>query len=85
MPGKEQAPDGVGRWMKADEASMAERSRTEIGGNVRAAWEAVRAEAMGCNSFLSKPCLPAVLERELDRFVPEGRNGDYGVWQGQGT
>ena len=27
---------------------MAERSRTEIGGNVRAAWDAVRAEAMGC-------------------------------------
>ena len=48
MPGKEQAPDGVGRWMKADEAPMAEKSRTGIGGNVRAAWEAVRAEAMGC-------------------------------------
>lgn len=27
---------------------MAEMSRTGIGGNVRAAWEAVRAEAMGC-------------------------------------
>ena len=27
---------------------MAERSRTGIGGNVRAAWEAVRADAMSC-------------------------------------
>jgi uracil-DNA glycosylase len=33
---------------QAREARMVETSRTKIGGNVRAAWEAVRDEAMGC-------------------------------------
>jgi uracil-DNA glycosylase len=33
---------------QAREARMVETSRTQIGGNARAAWEAVRAEAMGC-------------------------------------
>ena len=32
--------------------------------------------AMGCDSFLSKPCLPGALERELERFVT--RKGDKG-------
>jgi uracil-DNA glycosylase len=33
---------------QAREANMVEASRTSIGGNARTAWEAVRAEAMGC-------------------------------------
>jgi uracil-DNA glycosylase family protein len=33
---------------QAREAEMVERSRTQAGSNARAAWEAVRAEAMGC-------------------------------------
>ena len=33
---------------QAREAQMVETARTKIGGNVRAAWEAVREEAMGC-------------------------------------
>jgi uracil-DNA glycosylase len=33
---------------QAREARMVETSRTQIGGNARAAWEAVREEAMGC-------------------------------------
>jgi len=33
---------------QAREARMVETSRVQIGGNVRAAWEGVRAEAMGC-------------------------------------
>ncbi len=33
---------------QAREARMVETARTKIGGNVRAAWEAVRQEAMGC-------------------------------------
>jgi DNA polymerase len=41
----------VGELIKgaqAREARMVESSRTQIGGNARTAWEAVRAEAMGC-------------------------------------
>jgi DNA polymerase len=33
---------------QAREARMVETSRAQVGGNVRTAWEAVRAEAMGC-------------------------------------
>ena len=33
---------------QAREARMVETSRVQVGGNVRTAWEAVRAEAMGC-------------------------------------
>lgn len=63
---------GIDGWeltqrLKADNAT-AHVPVVVLTGHVLPA-ERARAEAMGCDSFLSKPCLPAALERELERFV----------------
>jgi CheY-like chemotaxis protein len=68
---------GIDGWeltqrLKADEAS-AHVPIIVLTGHVLPA-ERARAEAMGCDSFLSKPCLPVTLERELERFVTRKRD-----------
>ena len=70
---------GIDGWeltqrLKADDAT-AHVPVVVLTGHVLPA-ERARAEAMGCDSFLSKPCLPGALERELERFVT--RKGDKG-------